>query len=797
MIRLPPACRVAFARLLVLLPLALNANPVVTRLTPPGGLFSYGDPNPPIIARFLPGQRFDLQATIRPDPEQSITSVEFLVDDVPVAGEVRLMPATASWVPAGTVVATMRAISRTVPGVRLLTVRAIQSDGAVAVGRGNFEIVSLTTQAGVRPRNIILMIGDGMGIGHRTAARVVLHGITQGKSLGALAMDTFPATALVKTASFDSLITDSAAGGAAYTMGNKTGTGHLGVFPDDTRDRFDNPRVELLGEYLARTQGKWLGIVTTADLADATPAAFAAHVQERTAVTGIVDAYLDEAAALLNLRVLLGGGRRHFIPNTTFGSSRSAELDYVLPAGLAAGWGVPVGQIDPARDLLAEFRTMGFAFAATRSQLAEMPAGTRRLLGLFAQGNLNSAMDRIVGRRGRSQVIDDFAQPDQPMLDEMTGAALAVLQQNAAGFVLLVEGALIDKESHTMDTERWLHGTIEFDRAVARAKAFADAVPDTLVIVTADHETGGVNLIGGSRLSQADLAARATLGGGAPVLRDAVIDTSVVASPTYRILADGYPATTDVDRRMMIGYAANADRYEDWQTNALPVGGPAPYPNSPMQRDTAGGYLIVGQVPGSFAGHTGTDVPLSAAGRGASAFAGVMDNTEVFFKIMQAAVGGTASTATSANGAGTSVLNGGQRTASDRLINLSTRGLVGPGSGSLISGFILTGARSHRLLIRGIGPALAAHGISNPLRDPVLILRTEGGTQLAMNDDWESGQNAGELQAAAESVGAFPLPSGSNDAVLFLDLAPGSYTVELAGTGNSTGVALLEIYELP
>ena len=101
---------------------------------------------------------------------------------------------------------------------------------------------------------------------------------------------------------------------------------------------------------------------------------------------------------------------------------------------------------------------------------------------------------------------------------------------------------------------------------------------------------------------------------------------------------------------MLVGYAANADRYEDWMTNLLPLrdsqqpfNGMAPlnlYPGGPTQRDTTGAFLITGQVPGSSAVHTASDIPLSAIGRGASRFTGVMDNTDVFFLMMEAALAG-------------------------------------------------------------------------------------------------------------------------------------------------------------
>jgi len=120
--------------------------------------------------------------------------------------------------------------------------------------------------------------------------------------------------------------------------------------------------------------------------------------------------------------------------------------------------------------------------------------------------------------------------------------------------------------------------------------------------------------------------------------------------PTYRIAADGYPETTDIDRRLLVGYGANSDRFEDYRTNTLPLQDSqqpfvksqplAAYPANPSQRDADGKLSITGQVPGSSAAHTASDVPLSAFGPGAYAFTGVIDNTDVFFKLAQAAVKG-------------------------------------------------------------------------------------------------------------------------------------------------------------
>ena len=632
------------------------AAPTISRLTPPSALFSYGDPKPPIIARFLPGQRFDLQATIQPDPGAIIVGVRYIVDGVSVPGPITLVLANVAGLPANTVVASQRAYSNATPGIHTLQVTTTDNRGVSSVATGNFEVVALGDAAGNKIKNIIFMIGDGMGIAHRTAARIMANGVSQGKALAPLAMDTFPITGILQTSSLNSIVTDSAPGASCYSTGNKQNNNQEGVFPDDTTDPFDNPRMEYLGEYLARTQGKSLGIVATSDVFDATPAAWAIHTANRGAGTGICDQFLDEATTKANLTVLLGGGRKWFLPSTTPGSARANASDYILPAELATGWGVPAGTLDPTRDLIGGFQSVGFTYAANATQLRTSAAGATKLLGLFALSNMNVALDKIDGRRGSGSVVNDYGFPDQPMLDEMTDAALTVLNKNPKGFVVMIEAASIDKQAHGMDSERWILDTLEFDRAVARARAFAAVNPDTLVIVTADHECAGVNIIGASTVTNTSLAARAASpASGVVGLRDQVVGLYEAAGfPVYSMLADGYPESTNPNRKMLVGYAANSDRYEDWISNPQPLrdsqqpfNGTAPlntYPADPTKRDVTGGYFIAGQVPGSSAAHTASDIPLYAYGRGAVAFTGSYDNTDVFFKMMSGVLVGTSTT---------------------------------------------------------------------------------------------------------------------------------------------------------
>jgi alkaline phosphatase len=275
----------------------------------------------------------------------------------------------------------------------------------------------------------------------------------------------------------------------------------------------------------------------------------------------------------------------------------------------------------------------------------------------------------VVPAGATQPVVDDYGFPDQPMLDEMADKALSVLSKNPNGFVLMVEGASIDKQAHNMDTDRWILETIEFDKAVARCRTFAEQNPDTLVVVTADHECAGINIIGSSRVNAATLASQAanpsyitnvfpnTVGGVATkytnvisTLRTNVGTYDLAGFPVYPVANDGYPSTMDPDFKMLVGYAASADRFEDYVSNPYPLQDSqqpavkvAPlngYPKEPVNRDVAGGTFITGQVNDSTAVHTASDIPVSAFGRGAAAFTGVMDNTDVFFRAMQAVLGG-------------------------------------------------------------------------------------------------------------------------------------------------------------
>ena len=132
-----------------------------------------------------------------------------------------------------------------------------------------------------------------------------------------------------------------------------------------------------------------------------------------------------------------------------------------------------------------------------------------------------------------------------------------------------------------------------------------------------------------------------------------------------------------------------------------------------------------------------------------------------------------------------------------KLLNLSARGRVGTGEDLIVGGFVIGGEAPIRVLIRGVGPSLADHGVANPLVNPKLVLFNAAGEAIGNNDTWGDAANADALREAAAAVGAFPLREGSNDAAMLVTLDPGVYTAQVTSADGSLGVALQEIYEVP
>ena len=289
------------------------------------------------------------------------------------------------------------------------------------------------TESNPQVRNIILFIGDGMGIGQITLARLALVGAD-----GQLNIDRFPYTGFLKTHSANDIVTDSAAAGTALATGQKTNNGMIGVSST-------GQSIKTVLE-LAEELGKATGLITTVSIVHATPAAFGSHQASRSAYPEIANQIIDK-----NIEVLLGGGRIFFIPATESGSKRK-----------------------DTRDLLQEARGNGYSVISTESQLSHETS--KRILGIFAD-------DAFIGNA------------QEPSLANMVSKAIERLARNKQGFFLMAEGGQIDWKAHANQPDGVIQEMRDFDAAVGRALEFAQSRKDTLVIVTADHETGGLSVL--------------------------------------------------------------------------------------------------------------------------------------------------------------------------------------------------------------------------------------------------------------------------------------------------------------
>ncbi len=274
-------------------------------------------------------------------------------------------------------------------------------------------------------RNVIFMIGDGMGLAQVQAA--------MDSNGNTLHMARAQAVGLSKTSSASDRVTDSAAGGTALSSGYKTTNGMIGMSPDSIAQ----PTILEMAE----AKGMATGLVATYRITHATPASFIAHNIHRDNEQAIALDFLDT-----EVDVFIGGGRNMF----------NARED--------------------GRDLLAELQGKGYTVASTLDEVKGFRKGN--IAALVAESHLPSMQN------GRG----DF-------LPQATAEALRILKtNNPKGFFVMVEGSQIDGGGHANDAVMVVGETLDFDRAVKEAFDFADKNPGTLVVVTADHETGGLTL---------------------------------------------------------------------------------------------------------------------------------------------------------------------------------------------------------------------------------------------------------------------------------------------------------------
>ncbi|NED98450.1 alkaline phosphatase [Phytoactinopolyspora alkaliphila] len=452
-----------------------------------------------------------------------------------------------------------------------------------------------------RAKNVIFFLGDGMGTAAVTAARLLSKGMTEGKYHGLLEIDQMEYRGLVGTSGVDSIATDSANSMSAYMTGHKSSVNAMGVYEGNDPDPNNHPHVETMAELLKRTRGMSVGVVATSDVQDATPAAVFAHTRRRSEYQEIMDQALRSEQMP---DVWMGGGASFFWPQTQDGSNR-----------------------DDARDVIKEFGEVGFTHVGSRAELkAAMASGApEKLLGLFHPRNMDVYIDRQLIKQ--PEVLGEW--DDQPTLMEMTEAALEVVGQNDNGFFLMVEAASIDKMEHPLDGPRATYDTIEFDQAIGVAKKWAEGRDDTLIVVTADHNHS-MSIVGTH--DRRDAEGRAANG----VYGDAGFPTYVDND------GDGFPDDPNPDVSLFFGWSNHPDHTDDFQHNTVFQQPALVDPESGEAVDNPNrdpdGELQVGNLPHPQTNcvHTVEDVSVFASGPGAARFNAFLDNTEVFYAMMDA-----------------------------------------------------------------------------------------------------------------------------------------------------------------
>lgn len=290
-------------------------------------------------------------------------------------------------------------------------------------------------------QNVILMIGDGMGINQITAARISL----EDGAYSRLNLDTMPYTGFCINFSSNNLATDSAAAATALATGFRTENGRLATLPDGTLVQSIMLR--------AKERGLSTGIVATVSITDATPSAFLVNADSRSFERTIAEDILKTQTD-----VLLGGGADAFGIN-------------------------PFTREPRARSLINQALEDGYTYIFDRDGLMNLEITPElKLIGLFMGGDMGFEITRF---------------PTEPSITEMTTRALEVVSQNPDGFFLMVEGSRIDRAGHSNSTEEMIGDLLVFDQAVGVALDYAEHHPGTLVVVTADHETGGFGVRGG------------------------------------------------------------------------------------------------------------------------------------------------------------------------------------------------------------------------------------------------------------------------------------------------------------
>lgn len=418
---------------------------------------------------------------------------------------------------------------------------------ACATTTGNNDTANI--QASKTPKNIIFLIGDGMGVEHTTAYRYYTDNLAT-EEVETTIFDELLVGMASTYPDDDTVVTDSAASATALSSGVKSYNGAIGV------DTHKQPLETVLEK--AKKQGKQTAIVVTSQINHATPASFIAHNEKRSNYDAIADNYLSnliDGKPIVDL--MLGGGTKYYIRKD--------------------------------RNLVEEFKQFGYQYSDDLQQLDKLTA--LPALGLFAPVGLPFA-------------IDSGANPHR--LEPMAKKALSLLSQhNDNGFFMMIEGSQIDWCAHANDVACAMGELDDFAATIKAARDFAKQDGNTLVVVTADHSTGGLSVGGyGQYIWKRDLVHQ--IHASVETLSKEMIKTNDVVA-TWNKYIDF--ALTDEESQKLL--AASKQKDKALREALLDV----------INHRTLTGWTSHG--------HTAGDVQIFAYGVGAEKFAGHLDNTDI------------------------------------------------------------------------------------------------------------------------------------------------------------------------
>ncbi|NVJ60053.1 MAG: alkaline phosphatase [Gammaproteobacteria bacterium] len=498
------------------------------------------------------------------------------------------------------------------------TLPSYQTDNAWYQDAQSRLAEKLNRNTGAKAKNVILFVGDGMGISTLTAARI-LEGQKAGNNgeESYLSFERFPYTALVKTYNVDAQTPDSAGTMTAMVSGLKTDVGVIGIDEDVVRGDCSSVAGNEVATALelAEIKGLSTGIISTARITHATPAAVYAKSADRNweDVSDMPEAAItagckDIADQLVNFEsnlearyvgtdvdgidVVMGGGRRHFLPKDEAYNSPDASSSVE-------------GDRTDSRDLTAEWQTLYedgvYVYDQTGFDAID-PSTTNKVFALFNESHMQYEADRA----------NDIA--GEPSLSQMTEKAIQVLKKNSKGFFLTVESGRIDHAHHAGNASGALNDTIEFAKAV-QAAVDSTNPEETLILVTADHSH--VFTIAGYPKR------------GNPILGKVV----GVGSTEPSLASDGMPYTT-------VGYTNGLgfrDLGDETDSDASYADGPVTGRVDLTAVDTtAPGYHQEALVPLSSETHAGEDISLHATGPGSNLVQGVVEQSNIFHVINKA-----------------------------------------------------------------------------------------------------------------------------------------------------------------